>query len=72
MGYQPIKFKKAQYLKLKNIVKRDWGNVSIPKGIFIITFLYDKYIPNHIKKMYRKKWYQPTNLKRRNIRWGKT
>lgn len=69
MSYQPIKFSKGQYKRLKEIIRKDWGNVSLAKGIYLITFLYLKYVPKSIKETYRRKYYQPFNKKRAGLKY---
>lgn len=67
--YQPIKFTKEQYWKLKQIIRREFGNVSLTKGIYLITYGYLKLIPRHKRLIFSRKFYQPMGNRRRNIRW---
>lgn len=67
MSYQPIKFSKEQYMKLKEVIKKDYGNVSMTKGIFLITFLYQKYVPRNIKEVYKRRYYVSSDKRRSGI-----
>jgi len=64
-SYQPIKFRKSQYLFIKSVVRGNFGNVSIPKGLYIIVYLFLKYVPSEVKQFYRRKYY--TKGKRSNL-----
>ncbi len=64
---QPIKLKSEQYTRVRNIIWKDWGNVSFSKGLFIIIYLYSLYVPKRIIKKYQDKWYQPFNKRRKNL-----
>lgn len=65
--YQPIKFTKQQYVKLRDLIRREFGNVSLAKGIYIITYLYVKYVPVSVKDTYRKKYYRGFNKSKRGL-----
>jgi hypothetical protein len=71
MRYQPIKFTWEQYIRLKNLIRSEFGNVSLAKGLYIITYLYVKYLPKSIRNFYRRKYYTPFNNKKRGLykRW---
>lgn len=67
MGYQPIKFGKKQYERLKSLIRKEFGNISLAKGIYIISYSYIKHVPLSIKKHYRKKYYTPFSSKKRGL-----
>lgn len=71
MTYQPIKLTKEQYRKLKSVIRHEFGNVSVPKGLYIITYLYQKYVPKSIKDSYRKKYYQSFSKRRSTLGYGR-
>lgn len=71
MNYQPIKFSKDQYEWLKEVIRNQFGNVSLARGIYIITFLYLKYVPSNIKRIYREKYYHSFNERRKGYYGGK-
>lgn len=62
--YQPIKFTYKQYSKLRDLIRSEFGNVSLAKGLYIITYIYLKYIPESVKAHYKKKYYVPFTTKK--------
>lgn len=68
MKYQPIKFTRKQYRQLKKLVRREFGNVSMTKGLFLISYIYDNHTNTKIKKHFRNKYYTPFNKKKLRCR----
>jgi len=57
MKYQPIKFTEEQYRILRAIIRKEFGNISLAKGIYLMSVLYKKHVPFGLRNKYRRIFY---------------
>lgn len=62
-----IKFQDKQFTELRKVITRDFGNVSLAKGLYIIMYLYLYHTDKNAKREMIKKYYQPFDKRRSNL-----